>query len=367
MEALFNLKQVQVPGENQKLSGCTYVNEDGIDYQDTNTEKISLNGVPLQLLHCNSKTKELHLSFQNFEISLQFLGYRNRNHFTWSSLENVLINTPLLENLEKLKIEKPEEKDLPIPSVLFIVNQLIKELEARLEDSVLNSIYVALKDTIYPLMVHYIYPDVRFLQTNRPLEHIVEPYQPDLDLKKNTYLVYKNQYRVIPKQDFLGLSLDYLVSTITKRKETIIDPREDRFSKIVGEYEVENFTRADLYFTDIVDESYKDWKLKHYLSIDFASKSIRYHLVKPLNATYKDFRDYVEKGNPPHLKEIQLLGSPSGTLKYREEEDRFSIEMTDSTCIKVLDGVQDLIIEKFKDFEYNEIFTEFRNMYLDKR
>lgn len=365
MKALFNLKQVQIPAQDE--TGYTYVNENGIDYQNTVTEKISLNGVPLKLLHCNSKTKELHLSFQNFTLSLQFLGYKSRKHFTWSSLEGTLVNTPLLENLKKLKIENPEEKNLPIPSVFFIVNQLIKELEPRLEDSVLNSIYVAVKDTIYPLMVDYNYPDVRFLQTNRPLDHIVEPYQPDLDLKKNTYLVYKNQYQVIPKQDFLGLSLDYLVSTITKRKETFTDPRESRFSKIFGEYEVEIFTRADLYFTDIVDESYKDWKLKHYLSIDFEAKSIRYHLVKPLNATYKDFRDYVEKGNPPHLKEIQLLGSPSGTLKYREEEDRFSMEMTDSTCIKVLDGVQDLIIEKFQDFEYNELFTEFRNVYLDKR
>ena len=190
---------------------------------------------------------------------------------------------------------------------------------------------------------------------------------PDLDLKKNTYLVYKNQYQVIPKQDFLGLSLDYLISTIIKRKETVNDPSETRFFKVVGEYEVESFTRVDLYFTDIIDESPKSWKLKHYLSIDFASKSIQYHLVKPHNATYKDFRNYVEKSNPPHLKEIQVLGYQSGNLKYREEEDRFSMEMTDSTCIKVLDAVQDLIIENFQDFKYDDLFTEFRNMYLDKR
>lgn len=370
MEALFNLKQVQIPTQDE--TGYTYVGENGIDYQDTVTDKVSLNGVPLQLLHCNSKTNELHLSFQNFTIGLQFIGYRSRNHFTWSSLESVLINTDLLENLKKLKIECPEEKNLPIPSVLFIVNQLIKELEPRLEDSVLNSIYTALKDTIYPSMVQYIYPDVRFLQTNRSLDHIEEPYQPDLDLEENTYLVYRNQYQVIPKQDFLGLSLDYLVSTIIKRKETVHDPSENRFfkvigEKVIGEYEVESFTRVDLYFTDIVDESYKDWKLKHYLSIDFGSKSIRYHLVKPLNATYKDFRNYVEKSNPPHMKEIQLLGYQSGTLKYREEEDSFSMEMTDSTCIKVLDAVQDLIIENFQDFKYDDLFTEFRNMYLDKR
>lgn len=365
MEALFNLKQVQIPTQDE--TGYTYVGENGIDYRNTVTEKVSLNGVPLQLLYCNSKTKELDLSFQNFTVRLQFIGYKSRNHFTWSSLESVLINSDLLENLKKLKIESPEEKNLPIISVLFIVNQLIKELEPKLEDSVLNSIYTVLQDTIYPSVVRYVSPDVRFLQMNRSLDQIPEPYHPDLDLKKNTYLVYKNQYQVIPKQDFLGLSLDYLISTIIKRKETLNDPTETRFFKILGEYEVECFTGVDLYFTDIVVESSKSWKLKHYLSIDFGSNSIRYHLVKPFNATYVGFRNYVEKSNPPHLKEIQLLGYQSGNLKYREEEDRFSMEMTDSTCIKVLDAVQDLIIENFQDFKYDDLFTKFRNLYLDKR